>query len=145
MNRVRVLWQNFNGAPGYSNHYVGSLVTAQTAIRTFYNALVSILPTAMTIQVPNSGDQVQEATGQIIGAWSGTAQTVVTGTGTASYSGASGAIVNWRTSAVINGRRPMGRTFIVPLASSQYDAQGSLVSSAVNQIQTAASLTWRAS
>lgn len=138
MNRVKVLWQNFSGAPGYSNHYVGSTTTAQTAIRAFYNALASYIPTGTTIQVPNTGDQVNEATGQITGAWTGTPQSQVTCSGAGNYSGPCGAIVNWRTAEVINGRRPMGRTFIVPLVVGSYDSNGSLSAGTISAIQTAA-------
>jgi hypothetical protein len=112
MNKVRVLWQNFPGAPGYSNHYVGSAVLAQTALRTFYDAIKAFLPTGMTIQIPNTGDQIQEADGSITGAWSGPAQAQVVCTGVGNYAGPAGACVNWRTANVINGRRPMGRTFL---------------------------------
>lgn len=138
MNRVRVLWQNFPGSPGYSNHYVGSNVLAQTAIRAFYASLVTLLPNNLTITVPNSGDQVSEATGEITGVWTGAAQTVVTATGAGNYPGPTGAIVNWRTSNVINGRRPMGRTFLVPMASVAYDAVGTLATAAQTTIQNAA-------
>lgn len=138
LNRVRVLWQNFSGAPGYTNHYVGSLVTAQTAIRQFYQDTSTFYPTGLTVSVPSSGDQINEATGQIIGSWSGSAQTNVTGTGAGNYSGPSGAIVNWRTSLVVNGRRPMGRTFLVPLVVANYDNSGTLASATVTGIQNAA-------
>jgi len=138
MNRVRVLWQGFPGAPGYSNHYVGSLTTAQTAIRAFYAALVTYLPNNLTITVPNTGDQVEEATGKITGVWTGAAQAVVTATGTGNYSGASGAIVNWRTGAIVNGRRPIGRTYLVPLVSGSWDANGTLATATQAGIQTAA-------
>lgn len=138
MNRVRVLWQNWPGAPGYSNHYVGSNVLAQTAIRTFYDAIKALVPTGLTIQVPNSGDQINEATGQITGVWTGAAQSVVTGTAVANYAGGAGAIVNWRTSGLIDGRRPMGRTFLVPLAVTAFDSQGSLSASTISIVQGAA-------
>lgn len=126
MNRVRVLWQNWPGSPGYTNHYVGSNVLAQTALRTFYDGIKALIPSGLTIQVPSTGDQVNEATGQITGVWTGAVQTVVTGTAVSVYAGASGACINWRTGNVINGRRPMGRTFLVPLASGAFENNGTL-------------------
>lgn len=138
LNRVRVLWQNFPGSPGYTNHYVGSLVTAQTAIRTFYQSLNTLFPTGLTIQVPSSGDQINESTGQITGTWSGAAQAVVTSVGSGNYSGASGACINWRTSILIEGRRPMGRTFLVPLTLASFDSGGTLSTPTLGQIGTAA-------
>lgn len=138
MNRVRVLWQNWPGAPGYTNHYVGSNVLAQTAIRTFYDAIKSYVPNGLTIQVPSTGDQVNEATGAITGVWSGAAQAVVTGGGNVAYANAVGACVNWRTGLIIDGRRPMGRTFLVPLTSQAFETNGTLGSVALTTIGTAA-------
>ena len=139
MNRVRVLWQNWPGAPGYTNHYVGSAVLAQTAIRTFYDAIKTFLPTGLTVQVPSSGDQVNEATGDITGVWTGAAQAVVSGLGAGGYAGPAGLCVNWRTSALIRGRRPMGRTFIVPIVGSLFETNGTLTSGTVATAQAAAS------
>jgi hypothetical protein len=138
MNRVRVLWQNWPGAPGYTNHYVGSAVLAQSAIRTFYDALKANIPTGLTIQVPSTGDQVNEATGAITGVWSGAVQAVVTGTAVGVYAGPVGACVNWRTGNIINGRRPMGRTFIVPLSQASFETNGTLSAAALALIQAAA-------
>jgi hypothetical protein len=138
MNRVKVLWQNFLGAPGYSNHYVGSNVLAQTAIRTFYDALKGMIPNGITIQVPSSGDQINEATGAITGVWSGAVQTGITGNNVAVYSGPTGACINWRTGNLINGRRPMGRTFIVPLASTAFEVNGTLSATTLANLQSAA-------
>ena len=138
MNRVRVLWQNWPGAPGYTNHYVGSAVLAQTALRTFYDAVKALVPTGLTMQVPSSGDQVNEATGAITGVWTGAAQAVVTGTSVSVYAGASGACVNWRTAQIIDGRRPMGRTFLVPLGSGAFETNGTLSATTLATIGAAA-------
>jgi len=139
MNRVRVLWQNFPGAPGYSNHYVGSNVLAQSALRTFYDSIKAFLPSGLTIQVPNSGDQVAEGTGLITGAWTGASQAIITATGTGTYPGSAGACVNWRTSGLVRGRRPMGRTFLVPLVGTAFETNGSIATAALAAIGTAAS------
>jgi len=138
MNRVRCLWQGWPGSPGYTNLYVGTGVINQTEIRTFFNAMVALLPSGLTIQVPNTGDVVDEATGTITGAWTGAANTVVTGTSATVYAGSAGACVNWRTSALIAGRRPIGRTFLVPLASAAFQNDGSIATASLSTIQTAA-------
>jgi len=138
MNRVRVLWQNWPGAPGYTNHYVGSNVLAQTALRTFYDALKTLIPAGLTIQVPSSGDQVAEGTGEITGVWTGTTQAVISGLGSGAYGGPAGACINWRTAVIIRGRRPMGRTFIVPVIGSAFESNGTLTAGTQSTIQAAA-------
>lgn len=140
MNRVRCLWQGWPGAPGYTNFYVGTSIVNQTEIRTFFNALITLLPSGLTITVPNTGDVVNEATGVVTGAWSGTANTVVTATGAGNYAGPAGACVNWHTSLLVNGRRPIGRTFLVPIISSAMQTDGSLATTTVSTILTAANL-----
>lgn len=141
MNRVRCVWSNWPGAPGYSNFYVGTTITDHTPIRTFFNVVKDYLPAAVTITVPTSGDQIAEATGLITGTYSAT----VTGgavNGAAgnsgSYPGMAGAQVQWQTSAIIAGRRPLGKTFLVPLIGSAFDTNGSLSSAALTALQNGA-------
>lgn len=141
MNRVSCSWQGWPGSPGLTQMYLidppaqGNI----DAIRTFFNALAGLLPSGLTIQVPSSGDTLSEVDGKITGAWSvGTTPTVVTGTAAGAYSGTSGAVVHWLTNAVVAGRRVRGRTFLVPLANTAYDTAGSLLTSALTTIQTAA-------
>jgi hypothetical protein len=133
MNRVRVLWTNFPGAPGYSNFYVGTTITDHTPIRTFFNALTSYLPGGLTITVPTSGDQISEATGAVTGAYSATVTggAVTVSGNTASYPGMAGGQVQWQTSAIIEGRRPLGKTFIVPGYQTMFDTNGSLAAAFV--------------
>ncbi len=140
MNRVKVLWSNFPGAPGYSNFYVGTTITDHTPIRTFFNSLITYLPSSVQILVPTSGDQISEATGLITGSYSatvtgGAVNATVGNTGV--YAGASGAQIQWTTSAVIAGRRPLGKTFIVPGYSTMYDAFGSLNSTFIAALNAA--------
>jgi hypothetical protein len=138
MNRVRCLWQNWPGAPGYTNFYVGTAIVNQTEIRAFFNSLISILPTGLTIQVPSTGDIVDESTGLITGAWSGAANALVTATGAGTYPGSAGACINWRTSLLIAGRRPIGRTFLVPMVGGGFEANGSISAGTLTTIGNAA-------
>jgi len=140
MNRCRVLWSNWPGAPGYSNFYVGTSITDHTPIRTFFAALTNYVPAAVTWTVPTSGDQISEATGAITGAYTAT----VTGGSVAgavgnsgAYPGMAGAVIEWQTSAIIAGRRPLGKTFLVPLYPTAFDANGSILTAAITAIQAA--------
>jgi hypothetical protein len=49
-----------------------------------------------------------------------------------------GAVTKWVTGAVHGTRRLTGRTFIVPLGGGSYDSTGTLASSALSQIRSAA-------
>ena len=144
LSRVRVSWQNWPGAPGVSTFYygtsLGSLPTqAQIdGIRTFFNTLSSYIPSGLTINVPNSGDQLNWVDGKLTGTWSvPTAPATVTGSGTGNYAGNAGAVIHWLTTDVVNGHRVRGRTFIVPLVSTVYDTGGSLSTTFISALNTA--------
>lgn len=142
LNRVTVAWQGWPGSPGVTQFYTDN-VPAQTTIdgiRSFFQSLITLLPTGLTINVPGSGDIVEDATGGLAGSWSvGTTPLQVTGNGAGTYAGNAGAVVHWLTNTVVTKRRLRGRTFIVPMVSSAYDATGSLSVTALNTLTTAAS------
>lgn len=140
--RVNVSWQSWPGAPGVSTFYMAQAAPLQAtvdALRAFFNAHAALLPSGLIINVPSSGDIINDATGGIEGAWSvGTPPTTVTGTGAGAYAGNAGAVVHWLTTTVVNGRRVRGRTFLVPLISTAYDTSGSLSTATLSTINTAA-------
>lgn len=141
LNRVRCVWSNFVGAPGYTNFYTGTSVTDYTPIRTFFAAFSTSLPAAVTITVPTTGDQISEATGAITGSWAATVTGgAVSGSAgnTGVYSGASGVQVQWLSTLIARGRRIQGKTFIVPAYSTVYDSNGSIASGTLTAAQTAA-------
>lgn len=151
--RVTARWNGFPGAPGYSVFHLrdfdsgtggNDIPTAAQAgaaalrIRGFFDAIKGILPSVATIQVSGEVEVVDSETGNLIDAVSAGVPGVVTGGITGVYASPVGAVVNWRTGSVRNGRRLRGRTFIVPMAGSQF-ASGILLPAAQTTIQTAAS------
>lgn len=146
LGRVRALWSGFPGAPGYTNFYfVGTHVTGQfqqadvgpatTRAFTFLGNLRDSLPADVTITMDTIVDVVDSATGVLQAQYAvpsppAPAQGSVAG----GYSAPSGLIVNWKTGKIHRGRPIRGRTFIVPLGGTSYDAQGTLAAG----VQTAA-------
>jgi len=139
--RVNVAWQNWPGAPGVTVFYADTtgMQTTVDGLRAFFNSCAALLPSGMTITVPGTGDNIDEATGALVGTWAvGTPPVVVTATGAGAYAGNAGAVVHWLTASVINGRRLRGRTFLVPLIATAYDTSGSIVASALTTLNNAA-------
>jgi hypothetical protein len=101
------------------------------AIRSAYSNLQSLLPTGCTLTFPGAGDLVDENTGTLLGAWTATSPSVLTGAGAALSAAGAGACVSWNTGMVVAGHRLRGRTFIVPLATDAYDAAGTLSTTAI--------------
>jgi hypothetical protein len=147
MNRHRIVWSNFPGAPGYTNFYTGSSIIDSTPFKTFMAAALNLgagasqeqLPAGCTLTYPSSGDQIDESTGKITGAWSGTAPSPSTSLATsANFAGGAGAQVQWLSSLIVNGRRVQGKTFLVPMIPLAFDTQGSLNTTTQSRIQAAA-------
>lgn len=139
--RVSVRWQGWPGAPGVSQLYTdpSGMQTTVNTIRVFYDAIKAQIPTALTITVPATGDVIDDQTGAITGSWTVTTPpTDVVCSGVGVYAGNAGAVVHWLTTGIVRGRRVRGRTFIVPLVGSAYDAAGSLSTTALNLLATSA-------
>lgn len=140
LNRYRVIWTGGPGGEGVSTFY--ALPTATTAlaeIRTFFLSIRALFPSTFSWSFPNSGDQIEDSTGQISGAWSAAAAAPTAGTAPGStYAAGVGARVRWQTQLILNGRRTRGTTFLTSLSTSAYDAQGTLDTAALNTIQTSA-------
>lgn len=139
--KITALWQNWPGAPGYTNFYSlesGPITTSTDAIRAFFDGIKGLLPSGLTVTVQPSGDQINDANGNITGAWSvDPAPLVVTGTGGAFFAGNAGGVVSWRTNGVVANRRVRGRSFLVPMATPVYDSNG-LTPAAIGTLQGAA-------
>lgn len=138
--RVNCAWQNWPGAPGVSTFFLSTLSTANVdAIRTFFNSIIGLIPNNLTIQVPGTGDYINETNGAITGTWStGSTPALVTGTGAGAYAGNAGLVVHWLTSGIVGTRRLRGRTFIVPTIATTFETNGSPTSTAITTLTTAA-------
>ena len=145
VGRVEARWENFIGAPGYSRFTFEAPVTIADAgtitskVRAFFNALVTLIPNGVTIQVQQAVPLYDEQTGILTDEISASsAPAIVTGTalGGASMAGGAGAMIGWKTSSIWQGRRVQGRTFLVPLAGVS-EQNGTLLAAAITTIQTA--------
>lgn len=139
LNRVRVGIAGATGLPGVATFHFNSSTTDMSALRTFWDAVKANFPNTVVITIPNSGDQISDDSGQITGAWSGPAQTNVVGTGgVAGYLSTAGPMIRWTTPQVVNGRRPIGKTFLVPSMSTQFSSAGTITGATVTAYTTAA-------
>lgn len=114
MGRIRVSWTGFPGAPGVNTFYATDPLSAVGPLHTFYDAIKTLLPANVTIQVPGDGDEINDANGALVGTWTTTAPAAVVGGPGSSYSAPVGTVVDFLTNTVIGRRRVMGRSFIVP-------------------------------
>jgi len=152
--RVKSRWTGFSGAPGYSvMHFrdfntpdpgagdgtVEDATAAVQRVQQFFSALAVAIPDEVSIDVEREVDVIDDSTGELVNSLQSTQGGIIDGTAGGSYLAPAGAVVNWRTGGIRNGRRIRGRTFLVPLAASNFNAQGQLIPAVQNVIQTAAS------
>lgn len=130
--------------------FLGALNVVQaggviTRVNTFFNALITFLPAQVTISFPlltqifDEGVSTPGGGAQLIDEVVATAApTPVVGTGTGVWSAASGAWINWLTTGFANGRRIVGRTFLVPLSNTNsFQTDGTLSSGLITALTNA--------
>lgn len=110
---------------------------ATAALGTFYNAVKSLFPTAVTWQIPSAGDTINSDTGRLAGSWSGGTAATVAGTSATAYAGGTGILVRWLTNTVLAGRKFIGHTYMLPTTTATYDTTGKIASAAATTMQTA--------
>lgn len=136
--RIRTQLSGFIGAPGVSTMYFLDPIGAQAAVKQFWTDIVYQMPDVLVATVDITGDYFEATTGDITGTWNQGVSAALSGTDPSSYSAPSGATVRWNTAGIVNSRRVRGRTFLVPLAGSQYQPDGTISSFALPLLQAPA-------
>lgn len=145
--QITVRWTGFVGAPGYTRmHFMtnspsqAEAVAAAQDMADFFSAISALLPTDIELTFDLEVPVLLDSTGQPQQFLNLPAQPTITQpTGAGAYAAPAGASVQWLTSAVNNGRRVRGRTYLVPLIDGAYDSVGTLDAADQAVIQTAAS------
>lgn len=141
MQRLRVSWSGPGvTGPGLSTFYTstaGPLGIADDVLA-FFQGQALAFPTNLTITVPSGGDLIEDTTGGLAGTWNepGTGGTF-TGTGTGDYPQGVGMQIRWRTGGIVAGRRVVGSTFICPIMSAIFAADGTIDNVTVASVQAA--------
>lgn len=140
MRRLRVTWNGLGGLPGLSTFYYGVATPNVSDCVAFFNAIKASFPTGLSWDIPSSGDEIDDATGQLTGGWTGSGGGTVAATGGASnYAAGVGTRVRWDTLVVTGGRRVRGSTFLTPLIVGSFDGSGTIATATLTTLQTAAS------
>lgn len=143
LNQIKVQWSGTGiVGPAYSTFYCGGggayIGTALPALAAFFGAIKAYIPASVTITVPGTGQIYDDATGLLGGTWVQSAPGAVVGTGAGAFGAASGASVRWLTGAVVRRHLLTGRTFLVPLVASAFNANGVLAPATTSAINGAA-------
>jgi len=149
--RVTARWSGAIGLPGYSVFHFrdftagGEPTQAQAdnavaKVKSFFDAFQNHLPNVVNIQVQPDVPVIEEADGKMKAMFSVAQPAGTQGAAgaTDSYAAPVGAVVTWRTGLVRNSRLIRGRTFLVPMSRSAFEANGTLSSIFLTSANTAA-------
>jgi hypothetical protein len=142
MNRVRMVW---NGASvvgdGVSTFYFpGSATGFQAAVVDFSVALQSLVPNTVGLRVEDTGDVIEDTTGDLVGTWTEGSVSDVGGANGSAFAAGVGLRIVWATNGITNNRRVKGTTFICPIGGDQFAGDGTLTSGARADASAAASV-----
>lgn len=142
--RVTTVWNGFTGAPGYTNHFFDSFGAGDQVnlevdrVRDFFIAASEVMPDVVMLTVSPEVAFLDEVSGDLIGYAQYDGEYLnIAGKASGSYAAPSGALVQWNTDTIAKGRRLRGRTFIVPMASNQYQQDGTLSNDAISDLNAA--------
>lgn len=146
--RVKCRWSGFSGAPGYTIlHFdapteptVAGAQAVYDNAYAFIGGISSLLPSVVSITLENNVEVIDQTTNELTNVLSVVAKSAHVGTTTGGFSSATGACIIWETGEVRNGRRVRGRSFIVPMAGTHYDVDGTLKTTALTDLQDAAAV-----
>lgn len=147
--RVKVIWTGFTGGPGYTNLYFEPVPESDTItqpvvdnavakVQTFLGTWRQWLSPVVVTGVDSTIEELDEVSGELQGFWSATVAAPTGGSGGTAFASVSGACISWGTQGVRNGRRVRGRTFMIPLAGSAYDTDGTIHGTHLPVMRTAA-------
>lgn len=131
LNRVRVGLTGFTGGPGVATFYFLGLQTARQSLQSLFTAVAPALPDDVFAQVESSGDIIESTNGALIGTWNKEPLPVIQGAQMAGYAAPAGCMLRWNTNGIVGRRRVKGRTFLVPLAATNYNTAGQILPSVV--------------
>lgn len=147
ITRITARWSGFSGAPGYSNFYFASgfldgglfgeeaeLLAGRVADA--FEALGTALPRNVSIDIEPEVATIDSDTGVAQTFTSIDPPNVGLTTGSDQpFAGPAGAVITWRTNDLRGGRRIRGRTFLVPLATTAYQEDGTLTPQALTAVR----------
>lgn len=136
------------GAPGYTNLYfrnatpgiIDQAVADNAVLKTnvWLANIFPRIPTGATLTINGTVEVIEDSDGRLQGFMNVTAPAPRVGTGTGNYSAPSGAVANWYTGTVRNGRRIRGRSFIVPLSGNALGPDGTIDTTSLDSLRTSA-------
>lgn len=124
IERLQVALTGGPGGNGVWTTYWLDAAAAQPQVLDFCAAWRNGMPDDVTLSVPDTGDVINEETGDLTSVWAGGTDGGYAGIGSAGWAAGVGMMIGWRTAGIVDGRRVNGRSFMVPLVSTVFGTNG---------------------
>jgi hypothetical protein len=143
LQKLQIQWaagtSQWVGGPGYTSVFCNASSIAQPGpLQTFVTAILSYVPSGITLTVPNNGELIDETNGHVTGTWTTGSSTTQTATGTGSMLLTTGPQVRLETGSFRRGKHIRGRLFLVPSHAGAIAGNGYLSATTANAVQAAA-------
>lgn len=136
IDRVRVSLTGFAGGPGVATHFGLNGPALHGIVRALWVSLSADMPDDVTIKVESAGDTINDTNGALVGNWSIADTPSFTGLASGSYAAPAGVVLTWLTADILDRKRVRGRTFVVPLAGTDYETNGTLAPGAIASLSS---------
>lgn len=136
--RYKTTWNGLIGLPGYTFTYAAGNNLAPSQIAIFWDSIKQYFPAGLKWTVDPTIVQLDEATGKMTGVTTQPQPADVAATGSTSYVPQAGAQIKWYTQGFSNGRKVVGRTYLVPLITPSWSTNGLIPQATCNAINAAA-------
>lgn len=126
IDRLRCNVTTARGGEGSFSFYSVPGGGHQADVVAFLTSIKDVWAAGTVVEVPNTGEQLNDANGDVTGTWSFGSPATLTSASTGAYAAGVGCRIRWSTNGVRNNRHIIGTTFIVPIAVSAYATNGTL-------------------
>ena len=138
ITRLQVGFSGGQIGAGVATHYAIPGNQLQPAFAAFWSYISNTAQTSATfVNVPNFGDTINVESGKLEAVWSFGTALNRSGAGPGAHAAGVGACVTWITGGIVNGHRVKGRTFLVPLALTAYDTDGTINDTVLSDLRSA--------
>jgi len=140
ISRIRV---SFTGSavigPSSTSFWTeGQPLDVQNKVKDLWQQWCQRMPPSCIITVHNTGETYELETGLFTEFWSAGTSLVLPGTGQPTYTKGVGVRCVWETAGVTGSRRVRGSTFVVPVSTGVWSADGDIETAVRTHMQTAA-------
>lgn len=135
---LSVQWTLGGTVLGKTFFHLGGAAPTISPLPTFFDAIKGGFPGVFSWDISPYWKILQESDGKMVGIGGTGPAPRITPTGPNAYVPQAGVQVKWDTNGFVNGRRVSGMTYLVPVCSSQFGADGKVLAALCNTINAAA-------